>query len=165
MKFYSLSIFLENNYFEQCKNIFSNVKNIETNEFEIIDPKNDRSKAFEVMISDFSLLFLPSNDFHKNMDFKIGITSDTIDEWNNFIEDITNNKKMEIETNYSENIEGLYAVIGPKDIHGPFFYIFDGKYSDAYNLLKINGEIGEKEYIFYNVNKLRPIQEKEGGIH
>jgi hypothetical protein len=149
MKFYSLSIFLDTKYLEQCKKVFSNKQNIETNEFEIVDYKNDASPVFEVLISQFCILFLPSNGYHKNLDFEIGITTATIDDWNNFIENITENKKMEVETNYSENIDGLYAIIGPKNIHNPFFFIYDGKYSELHNVAKITGEIGEQAYVFY----------------
>jgi hypothetical protein len=148
MKFYSLSIFLDNNYLEDCKKLFSNKQNIKTSEFEIMDYKNDKSNVFEVIISQFCILFLPSNDYHKNMDFEIGITSDTIDGWNNFIENIVNDRKTEIETNYSKSIDGLYAIIGPKNIHNPFFFIYDGKFSEINNLVKITGEIGEKTYLF-----------------
>jgi hypothetical protein len=149
MKFYSLSVFLDHNYLEQCKKLFSNKQNIETSGFEIIDYKNDKSNVFEVIISQFCILFLPSNNYHKNMDFEIGITTDAIDDWNNFIENIVEDKKMEIETNYSKNIDGLYAIIGPKNIHNPFFFIYDGKYSEINNLIKITGEIGGKAYLFY----------------
>ncbi|MDR1316977.1 MAG: hypothetical protein LBK13_08910 [Spirochaetales bacterium] len=158
MKFYSLSIFLDSKYLEQCKKLFSNQQDIETGEFEITDYKNDKSAVFEVIISQFCILFLPSNDYHKNMDFEIGITSDTIDDWNNFIENIVNDRRIEIETNYSENMNGLYAIIGPRDIHNPFFFIYDGKYSEINNLVKITGEIDEKAYLFYknDLSKIIP---------
>jgi hypothetical protein len=156
MKFYTLKIFLDNDCMNQCKNIFSNKENIETNEFEYIDFKNIQSKTFEIIISQFSILFLPSNELHKSMDFEICLTFDSIDEWNNFIEDTTNNKKLEIETNYSNNIDGLYAEIGPKDICGPFSFIYNGKHNNQHNLIKITGEIGSDEYNDYkkHLNKI-----------
>jgi len=69
------------------------------------------------------------------------------------------NLKKYSETEYGQfaDVETEYALIKDDALHGPFFFIFDGHYSNIEPLIRLRCTIGEYDYILYTerIKKLR----------
>lgn len=146
IKLYCISVFLQQ---EKISGILHkcNEYGIEHKEIEITDQVNETAIGHQISIDNLKILLLACNDFHRHKDFEIGITVDTKESWTAFIENLK--KYSEIEYGQVSDDGTEYALIKDDALHGPFFFIFDGQYSNIEPLIHLRCTIGEYDYILY----------------
>ena len=146
IKLYCISIFLQQEKINDILHI-CNEHGIGYQEIEITDQVNETGIGYQISIDNLKILLLPCNDFHTHKDFEIGITVDTKENWTAFIE----NLKRYSETEYGQFADDgtEYALIKDDALHGPFFFIFDGHYSNIEPLIRLRCTIREYDYVLY----------------
>lgn len=147
MNLYCISVFLTpkgiEKIIEQCKQTSIAYKKIE-----ITDQTAAKVEGYQLNISDLLILIMPCNDFHKNKDFEIGITEENHEKWTTFIAETQSKYKNECGKFKDEETE--YFLFKDENIHGSFFFIFDGYKSNEQALLSIECRMTEKDVNFYN---------------
>lgn len=146
IKLYCISIFLQQENINDILHI-CNENIIQYREIEITDQVNETGIGYQIAIDNLKILLLPCNAFHTHKDFEIGITADTKESWTAFIENLK--KYSEIEYGQIPDDGTEYALIKDDALHGPFFFIFDGQYSNIEPLIHLRCTICEYDYILY----------------
>jgi len=147
-KMYCVSIFINENELNNAFDVFKNNREIESKEIIAVDQLHIEKRALVINLAGIRVLFLPSNDFHKNRDFEIGITCDSYDSWIDMIQILkTNNLLMKYDKHIVESSE--YMVVGNELTHGIITGMLDGKYSNLECIEKIETIVPVKEKDFF----------------
>lgn len=149
MKLYCITIFLNNENIirtiKQCDDSSLNYKQLQ-----VTDHIGTIVDGYQIDISGLMILLLPCNDFHKNKDFEIGITAESLGKWKYFLEN-DNKNGLEIEEgDFKDDTDTCYALLKDNNYHGPFFFIFDTHYSEEKVLEKIICTVEPYDYKLYD---------------
>ena len=151
MTLYCISLFLEKSKISEILEIC--VQNgFSHKELEITDQTGESGKGNQVDMNGVKILLLPCNDFHKNGDFEIGLTAENRIAWEDFVKkagEICENEHGKFDDDETE-----YLLMGKNEndenLHGNFFFIFDGQKSELENLSKISLTIKNPDFVLFN---------------
>ena len=147
MNLYCITLFLSD---EKIREIVSlcEKKHLACKKSVASDQTNAKIGSFQIECGGLRILLLPSNDFHKDDDFEIGLTTATKPEWETLITNLKANFAVEYEKFPDGETE--YCIFKDEKSHGNFFFIFDGEKSKSACLEKIECVVSEYDFDFYN---------------
>lgn len=156
MFLYVISVFLAGEKFsstaERLRSLGFSVR-----EEDACDQTGEVVRTFQVNAGGVRILLSGANDFHRDGDFEIGLTTQSKSEWKRFIEAAAK-IGMELDCGEMESDTdsepSLYAI--PKSEHCPFFFLFDGGKSDITALTKVRATMTKENLLLYE-EKIRPM--------
>lgn len=152
MKLYGITLFLNPEHQEAfvaaCKKA-----GCEMMQNDVTDQVGETMHCWQIKTSGLRMLAGPVNDFHRDLDYEIGITASSREEWEQFDEGL---KKAGLDAERIHDEDGADIII-PKVEHGPFFCMMDhGKGSDADQLIRFEATMTPDDLAVYE-NVLKPL--------
>lgn len=147
MTLYCISLFLEKAKISKLIK-FSMENGLSCKELQITDQTGESGKGNQIDAGGIKILLLPCNDFHKDGDFEIGLTTKNKENWTRFVKRAGKAFKIEKGKLDDEGTEYL-LMESDEENHGNFFFIFDGQLSDANSLSKISCTVKNQDSIFF----------------
>ena len=117
-------------------------------ELQITDQTGESGKGNQIAAGGIKILLLPCNDFHKDGDFEIGLTTKNKENWTRFVKRAGKAFKIEKGKLDDEGTEYL-LMENDEENHGNFFFIIDGQLSDVNSLSKISCTVKNQDSIFF----------------
>lgn len=152
MKLYGITLFLNPEHLEAfvetCKKAGCEMK-----QDDITDQVGETVRCWQINASGLRMVAGPANEFHRDLDYEIGITASSHEEWEQFDEGL---KKAGLDAERIHDEDGADIII-PKVEHGPFFCMMDhGKCSDADQLIRFEATMTPDDLTVYD-NVLKPL--------
>jgi hypothetical protein len=150
LKLYCISVFLDPDKWNAVSRAFSSREGPwQFRESRVSDQTGDSADSLHLAIGGLRLVFLPENHFHRDRDFEIGLTCDTAVEWQEFLRRCESSGIPWESGAMAEDPSSQYALLGGKEIHGPFFFLFDDQTVDAPRDFSLRASLPAKEGKFF----------------
>lgn len=152
MKLYCITLFLNSEHLDEfvaaCKKAGCGMK-----QDEVTDQVGETVLCWQINASGLHMVAGPANDYHRDLDYEIGITASSREEWEQFDEGL---KKAELDAERIHEEDGTDIII-PKVEHGPFFCMMDhDQGSEADQLIRFEATITPGDLAVYE-NVLKPL--------
>jgi len=91
--------------------------------FTVTDQTGASAPAVEAAAYGLSVVVLPANGFHRSFDYEVGFTEDDAVRWADWLADLGARGIPVQGGPYEQGDAVRYALVGPEDLHGPFFFL------------------------------------------
>ncbi|MBQ0167602.1 MAG: hypothetical protein KBT02_10905 [Treponema sp.] len=152
MKLYCITLFLNSEHLDAfvaaCKKAGCEMK-----QDEVTDQVGESAHCWQINASGLHMVAGPANGFHRDLDYEIGITASSSEEWEQFDEGL---KNADLDAERIHEEDGTDIII-PKVEHGPFFCMMDhSKSSEADQLIRFEATMTPDDLAVYE-NVLKPL--------
>lgn len=158
MILYNVSVFLRPEFYSQIQPALSAAGMAGSlHPDNLTDQTGTTVSTLVCRLNGLTLIFLPANDFHRHLDFEIGLTTETLAGWDQALQHFSSQKLL-AEAGFLNRTSTPYALLGGPEIHGPFFALFNGDHSRLESGESLEFSLPPAEYGFYRQH-IEPILE------